>query len=422
MPNEHPHLPDPSPRENNLPAREGEAPAEPISGGADILVGREHSCPPTPSSPEGSLSSGGTPTTAVAEPPPPHTPPHHPPRTLRGVLKEIVLRIHSLGVLALVLYAGYLAVTYLLWAVFVPMPVPDRLLEWQGRSDIAALRTPHTPGMSDPADRAPLAHYHRVERWIQPDPRNGCTLSGCHDPLPHTKAMKIPAFANFHATFVACQLCHVTGQSSDTITWVSIADARKQEPPALLRLMRHLETNQDQIKNEPFAAHQTIITLLRGALAVIEKEPVLQYLLLELETSEPGSPVWRRAVERLIAELPSHARGEYGAKLASEPTPGAYRGHSDQLANLAQQYLTLPPGDSQRKALHEKIHQPLAKQPLTCLSCHGDTPATLNFDALGYSPTRAQYLSRLQLANLMQQIRQGKQFFIPNLLGSGDAK
>jgi hypothetical protein len=342
---------------------------------------------------------------------------------LRSVLKEIVVRIYSLGVLLLVLWAGYLAVSYLVWTVFVPMPVPDRLLDWQGRSDIAALRSQHVPGMSDPAQRAPLAHYHRVERWFQPDPRNGCTFSGCHDPLPHSKEMKIPAFTNLHATFVACQLCHGhSAGSSDTITWISVADATRQEPPTLLRLLRYLETSQEQLKTQPAASHQTLLDLLRGSLAIIGNEPVLQHLLVELETSEPGSPVWRRAVDRLVTELPSHARGEYGAKLGREASPGAYRATSEQLARMAREYLSLSPGNPQRKEIQEKIHAPLAKEPLNCLSCHGDKPGAIDFESLGYSPTRAKFLGRLQLANLMQQIRQGKQFFIPNLLGSGDAK
>ena len=46
----------------------------------------------------------------------------------------------------------------------------------------------------------------------------------------------------------------------------------------------------------------------------------------------------------------------------------------------------------------------------------------MDFAAAGYSPQRSRYLSQLQLASLMQRIRQGEVFNIPKLLGSGDGK
>ena len=46
-------------------------------------------------------------------------------------------------------------------------------------------------------------------------------------------------------------------------------------------------------------------------------------------------------------------------------------------------------------------------------------PAILDFRAAGYSPKRSTYLGHLEVARLMQQIRQGGHFLIPNLMGGG---
>jgi hypothetical protein len=43
----------------------------------------------------------------------------------------------------------------------------------------------------------------------------------------------------------------------------------------------------------------------------------------------------------------------------------------------------------------------------------------LDFHAAGYSPKRSAFLSHLEIARLMQQIRQGQHFYIPNVLEEG---
>jgi len=342
------------------------------------------------------------------------------PRPFLHILKELLVRAYALAVLLLVSWAGYLAVSYLMQTVFLQRPVPRRFVEWQSRNDKAALRSASAPGLSTPADRAPLQHYHSVQPFLQPDPRNGCTPSGCHDPLPHSTKMQVPAFANFHASFLTCQMCHAAPDSSSRTVWIGINDAEQHQPPAVLQLLRQLESA-DQIGNNPPQANATITALLRDVVKVAGNDPSLGALLLQLETSEPLSPVWRQAIDQLARDLPAHARGEYAAKLARQTAPGDYRRSTAQLADIADRYLNSSDA-TQRKSLIETSHASLLKEPLTCLSCHADKPPLLDYESLGYSPTRARLLENLQLARLMQRIRQGQQFFIPTLMGTDDAK
>jgi hypothetical protein len=91
-----------------------------------------------------------------------------------------------------------------------------------------------------------------------------------------------------------------------------------------------------------------------------------------------------------------------------------------KIAELTPRYLEAPVGGPERTRLHQDIHGGLRKQPAACNSCHNG-PAALDFERLGYPPQRAGQLRTLQLANVMQQIREGQRFYIPRLLGpTGD--
>jgi hypothetical protein len=345
----------------------------------------------------------------------PGQPPHSERRSCLGSLFHAGVRFYTFLLLLLVIYPAYLAGDYVVRTVFVPMPVPRQFLDWQASIDVDALRSTNVPGVTGPAARAPLGHYHRIERWFQPDPRNGCTPSGCHAPLPHSKKMKVPAFANFHTTFMACQMCHTQVHDS-AVAWVSTETGRTTEVPPLLKLLGFLETPDSEIKANPAAAHTTIVALLRATLAICGDDPALRDLLLQFETSDPGSPVWRVALDRAGREIPLHARGEYGAKLAPESKAGDYAAAGAQLTALARQQAKSP---EQQKPVYKQIHDPLLKEPVTCVSCHGQKPPVLNFEKLGYPPMRARLLANLQLARLMQQIREGEEFHLPRFLESG---
>jgi len=318
---------------------------------------------------------------------------------------KLVVKTYALAILCVLALCGYLSVHYLVKTVFYPPVVPPQMMEWQGTLNVAALRQVQVPGVEQPAARAPISHYHGVNSWFQPDPHNGCTQAGCHDPLPHGAKAKVPAFANFHVTFLTCQMCHQPPANHPAKAgWISTETAAAQEVPAILKLLAFLESHADAIKNDPAGTQTEMTALLQQTITALGGDALLDQLLSELQGSEPGSPVWRRAATMLADELPQHARGEYRAKLAWADQPETYTQQFDELSALARQ-----------DKADKRIHAPLAAQPAACVACHDDKPGMLDFAAAGFSAKRSAYLSSLEVARSMQQIREGKPFFFPNL-------
>jgi hypothetical protein len=327
------------------------------------------------------------------------------------LIKELIVRTYALAILILVLGAGYWAVRYLVRTVFEPPQVPGQITNWQAKLDAASLRTEQHAGVERPAQRPPMGHYHQVDQWFQPDPFNGCTLAGCHEPLPHGKKAKVAAFMNFHTTFLDCRMCHEPQAHTTPARWISTQDNQPVETPVILQLIDFLEQNAAKIESDPATVHPKIVDLLRRSVATLGGDGMLDQLLSQIESTQPGSPVWRDSVSELISELPNHARGEYRAKLTwtANDRAAEYRNLSQQTA----QYFANPKDDS----IKHQIHAPLAKDPASCLSCHEDAPAMLDFSAAGYSPLRAKYLSDLQVARMIQHIREGQDFYLPNMEG-----
>jgi hypothetical protein len=331
-------------------------------------------------------------------------------RAARARVWHLFVRIYALFLVGLVLYAGYLAVHYLVLTVFFPPQVPAKILDWPGRLDVAALRSTENPGVEIPAPRAPVSHYHSVDRWFQVDSQNGCVVDGCHEALPHDRRAKVPAFANFHTTFLTCEMCHAASARRPVAAhWVNIDTGKPAEIPTILRLMAYLELNEQVIQAQPADAQQDIIPLLSKTVATLGGDGELDNLLAQMQSAQPGSPVWKQAVAELTAELPQHARGEYGAKLAhaSDDRAAMLDSFTEQSAN----YEMSSKNPDQLKSLHS----PLASAPATCLACHDDQPGMLDFAAVGYSPKRTKSLGSLAVARLMQHIREGQSFYLPNL-------
>jgi len=57
-------------------------------------------------------------------------------------------------------------------------------------------------------------HFHHIGFDFKPDKRSYCI--GCHGDMPHSKIKEIRAFANMHASYIACQTCHVKLEGSET--------------------------------------------------------------------------------------------------------------------------------------------------------------------------------------------------------------
>jgi hypothetical protein len=341
-------------------------------------------------------------------------------KPFRVFLKSMLVRSYALVILGLVLAAGYFSVHYLFRTVFFLPPLPAPMMDWAARLDVSALRSEQIEGVERPAPRAPISHYHSVDQWFQPDPGNGCTLSGCHQPLPHDHRAKVPAFANFHTTFLTCQMCHAPAQQRPGGTrWISTDTSKPVDAPAILQLFEYLELNAEAIASQPASVDARIKDLLEQSIRAIGQDAALDELLAEIQSSEPGSPVWKHAVTELIAELPLHSRGEYRAKLAWLTDADQRIAQFQSLTAQSRDYFSTAPGSQERRNLQSSIHASLASAPTPCLSCHDDQPGLLDFKSAGYSPKRGAFLSHLEIARLMQQIRQGQHFYIPNLLDGG---
>jgi len=336
-------------------------------------------------------------------------------RDLRIKLWHLIVRVYAAAILLTLIWCGYLAVAYLVRTVFYPPAIPLEVQAWPAKLEVAVLRASAAPGVEEPERRAPISHFHHIDQWLQQDNLNGCTISGCHEPLPHDLKSKVPAFANFHATFLACQMCHRPSEARPgNAAWINIRSGKPQDVPAILRLLDYLETNADAITNRPADVQRKITSLLAESITDMGGDPALDDLLSQIQSSEPGSPVWKQAVAWLAAELPEHARGEYRAKLIwsdlASDRDAQYRELTAQAAQLAS-----AADDSQRHDILKGIHAALATEPAKCLACHDERPGMLDFAGVGFSAKRSAYLSNLEIARLMQQIRQGQQFYLPNL-------
>ncbi len=359
-----------------------------------------------------------SPSPPASTPAPVHAP--KPPwarRLLRGA-GRVTVRGYALVILLVLLWTGYAAVVYLVRTVFLPAPVPEQFLHWQARIDDETLRQIEAAGVTVPAPRAPLDHYHGIDRWFQPDPHNGCSSSGCHSPLPHGDRKEVRAFANLHATFMTCRMCHAEAAAHPApAMWVSTASGTLQDPPALLQLTRLLEVNAEQLADRPAEIHPAMVRLLSEMLEVVHGDPVFEHLLVELNTTRPGSPVWRQAVRQLTEELPGHARGDYAAKLTPRTSDAEHRRSIEQLEDLARQYHAAAPESRQRRQMHEQIHRRIVAKPDSCLACHGEDPPRLDFEAAGYSPTRSAALRAAPIPRMIQNMREGQPFHLPGFMG-----
>jgi cytochrome b subunit of formate dehydrogenase len=342
--------------------------------------------------------------------------PHHetPPKKLfYRILRSLRVQVHALIVLLIVAWAVYMSVAILFRTVFQAQHVPEQFLEWQDHLSADTLRQEDITKLADADVRAPMGHYHGVKRWYQPDPLNGCTIEGCHAPMPHKKNRGVRAFDNFHATFLACQYCHEPEkQKPIPASWVNLATGDIQNSPAVLKLLRYLEQNVEKLRSDPDQAHEDILKLLKQTIEIIGTDPVLDYLLVQIDTSEPGSPVWNHAVDQLTSELPQHVRGEYGAKVVPREGARHYQKRYQELSRQARQYFDAASGSKDRSELLDAMHESQLEIPHKCLDCHGEKPGLLDFEALGYSPQRTALLQDSSIARQMQKIQNGEEFYI----------
>jgi mono/diheme cytochrome c family protein len=221
-----------------------------------------------------------------------------------------------------------------------------------------------------------------------------------------------------HVTFLDCAVCHESINNDPVeVRWVGNATGRPQEPPAVLRLIRFLEDMGDA---EPQAtrAQPTIIALLKEMASTAGPDAEVADLLIQLETTVPHSPFWRKSVQELRRVLPLHARGEYGAKMARDhrfTDPGV-------TSRLTREYLAPDATTEQRTEISKRIHANVVARPGACSACHAVDGGKFNFLAAGYSPERSKTLRALPLARMVEQIRSGESFQLPRLMEGRDGR
>lgn len=335
---------------------------------------------------------------------------------IRRILKTVVVRAYALLILAVVVWTGYAAVSYLYRFVFTPAKLPARFTEWAGELEADALWEADRPGVTAPALRAPIARYHSTPRGFRPAPQAGCSTSGCHHPFPHVQSPEVRAFANFHATFTTCRTCHDARIAHPAEThWVDPATGEPRDAPAVLRLMDVMDRQANTIRDDPAGSHDLIVDLLTEAIRVMGGDPVLDHVRVEMETSFPGGPVWRQAVDQLAGELPAHGSGEYGLKI--DPVAPAQGWWSDEdLARMRRAYLAALPDSAEAERILERIHEPVLSKPDACLACHGPDEPRFDFEGLGYSRMRSDTLRGSLTVRMIEGIREGRPFYLPRLL------
>lgn len=334
-----------------------------------------------------------------------------------SALGRFFVRLYALLILLVVVWTGYTAVAYLARFTFTAQRVPERLVDPLAQGMPASQPGAATQPVPTPA----IAHYHRnVQDFPFTEPA-GCSTSGCHTLLPHAKRKEVRAFANFHSTFLDCTCCHDANLKPPTrAVWVSNATGRQQDAPALLKLAALIEARGDAILNKPAEVSNEIISLLRESETAVGVDPPLHEIRVNLETSEPGSPVWRQAAVNLQMLLPNRIRGEYGARITPADVAARWSDRQSKLSDLTRQYKSA--SGAQRDAVNKQIHEGILAKPEACLTCHGGEPARFDLQQLGYSPQRIGTLGSTPIARMIEQIRQGQPFHLPKLLESQNGR
>lgn len=329
-----------------------------------------------------------------------------------------VVRLWALVLLVTVLWSSVWAFGFLFTSIFEPAAAPERFTEEPAKLDVESIRSAVSADAPVKEHQAPLDRFHGLGSWTPPRVMSGCATSGCHDPLPHTKNKAVRAFANMHAMFLDCRVCHdeKAGVGSP-VQWVDTRSGQaREEPPAIMRLIVALNPVGDDAVATDEQSGSAIVELLRETLADGGPNAQLSYNLVQLETTQADSPVWRQTIDRLRRDLPGLARGEYGAVLTLLPSVVEDVPDNAEMVSLAQRYLAMEPETDGYQKLFDSMHERIVAEPSACFACHGAEDQRLDLAKLGYWPDRVDELRRLPLARLVERVRSGEPFHLPSLL------
>lgn len=335
-------------------------------------------------------------------------------------------RAYAVAMVLLIGWLTWLAVSYLITSLATesgpPVQVtglPTRLNQSVQQSERTAFRA------VDAAEfpRSPLAHYHRLDNWIEPDRFNDCTRGGCHNPMPHQKRKEVRAFLNMHATSIHCGVCHFDiSQSPRPLVWYNLESGEAVEAPAILQSFDML-TSESWLKrwDKPTDDDQDrLVSSLRLAAQEANDLPVLDRLADHFAAVRPSSPSFQRLLDEARAALPQHFRGEYGAKLAirDDKSGEPMLGHPNTTSEVT---AYLEAKDSADKAQLEKliqaVHPLRRKEALHCTDCHRAEGSLIDFGNAGYPAARIDLLVNPIIFRMIEHIGAGRPFKLPDIVG-----
>jgi hypothetical protein len=349
------------------------------------------------------------------------------PRMAWGVIRASFSRIYAVSLIALIGWLTWRSVSYLVVALIYPSEVPAQIAELPTRLDRESLRTEREAWRALEATespRSPLAHYHRLDSWIEPDSFNDCSRSGCHAPLPHSKRKEVRAFLNMHATSMHCGVCHMkTDREPLDLIWYELAEGKPCEAPSIIKAFDMLTSEASLAKLEkPDATLQNeLVTLIRAAAREAQSPRALRELAEHLAAVRPESSAFAKLIVAAREKLPKYFRGEYGAKLAIQEraTGMPIMGHPGTEA-FVQRYLkdgsTL--SEAERTELLKQIHPLKREKPLSCSQCHRAEGSMIPFDRLGYPQTRVDSIVNQVVIKMVEHIDQGRPFQMPGFVGA----
>ncbi len=346
--------------------------------------------------------------------------PQHKKSTVRALGLQILKRSYSFVLLVLTLWISYTSLHYLFSILLHREVAPTEIVDIPKRLTADTLRessahAAYITGTTEALTRGPLAHFHQIPPWFQPDPTNNCTTAGCHAPLPHGRKIETRAFLNMHATFLDCGVCHNRkNQDSLPTAWYDLQTGERHATPAVLQLADYLEQTDQIDSGQARAVNERLIQYLQEAVEQADENAQLKNWLLHLETTNADSKLWRSIVNNIRTDIYLHLHGEYHAKIAldygdhrrpelnpkQKAAAHAYRKKKDKLSA------------SEKQSLLDEVHQGVSSTRLLCTPCHNIDSSLINFKQLGYPLRRVGSLRDSPIARQMEQIQQGRKFII----------
>ncbi|MBK9121251.1 MAG: hypothetical protein IPM18_16840 [Phycisphaerales bacterium] len=344
---------------------------------------------------------------------------------LTRIVLELLKRSYAVAVILLVAYLSYGALRYLVVTLIYPAEAPAQITGIPTRLTEDVLRTRRTDWLGvqvAESARTPIAHYHQIDGWVQPDPLNNCTQSGCHNPLPHGRSKEVRAFLNMHATSIHCGVCHLQSPTTPLpLTWYDLQTGRRTGTPALLVLYEWLTSSAAQDADRaPTAADQRwLVDHLRQAAREADGEPMLLALADQVAAPRHTSKLYQDAVAAVRDEVPRHFRGEYGAKLAllDARANAPLLAHPDT-AGPVREFLSRGAQLSadERATLLARIHPLRRPATLNCTHCHTTATSLIDLAHVGYPPARIEALHAGWIFRAIEDIMAGRPLFLPGFV------